>query len=100
VVDQDPSAGDIAQWGKPTDTNLGHVAYVEEVFVDANGIAIGIVVADDNGGEFQRTTRKTIIKSSPTNGIRWPDNFITFRSYSSGGGSSGGWLITSIRVSP
>ena len=100
VVDNDPTAGDIAQWGKPSDTSLGHVAYVEQVHLDGNGAVIGIVVADDNGGTYRWTTRKTIMKSSPTEGIRWPDNFITFPGYPSDGGGKFGWLMTSIQVTP
>jgi surface antigen len=111
VVDSDPSAGDIAQWGFPTDSDLGHVAYVEEVLVNTNGIAIGIVVADDNGGHRDVTTRKTIMKSSTSQYLSWPDNFITFPSFGSSGGSTSGggsgaggskngWLMTSIRLTP
>lgn len=50
IVDQDPSAGDIAQWGRPTDEGLGHVAYVEEVLLNDSGEAIGLMLSDDNGG--------------------------------------------------
>ncbi len=111
VVDHDPSAGDIAQWGSPTDQDLGHVAYVEEVLVNTNGVAVGIVVADDNGGRRDLTTRKTIMKSAPTQALTWPDNFITFPSFGAGGGSTSGggagaggskngWLMTSIRITP
>ena len=101
VVDQDPTAGDIAQWGSPSDADMGHVAYVEQVFLDTNGSVTGVIVADDNGGRNRFTTRKTIMKASPTSSISWPDNFITFPGYpTGGGGSKGGWLMTSIAVTP
>jgi len=101
VVDQDPSGGDIAQWGNPTDADPGHVAYVEEVLMNESGATIGIIVSDDNGGTRHVTTRKTIMKASPTPWLSWPDNFISFPLYGAGGGGGkNGWLMTSIRLNP
>lgn len=97
VVDQDPSGGDIAQWGKPTDADPGHVAYVEQVLLNESGATIGIIVSDDNGGTRHVTTRKTIMKASTTSTLSWPDNFITFPLYGASGGGKDGWLMMSIR---
>jgi surface antigen len=101
TVDNDPTAGDIAQWGKPTDEDLGHVAYVEQVLLNASGQVIGVIVADDNGGKRRTTSRKTIMKATPSNDISWPDNFITFPNYlGSGGGRPAAMLRGTLQVNP
>lgn len=101
IVDHEPAAGDIAQWGQPTDADSGHVAYVEEVQLDSNGVAIGIKLADDNGGSRTVSTKKTIMKAHQTTALRWPDNFITFPQYGAlNGGGKNGMMMTSIRITP
>lgn len=78
-VGSTPHFGDIAQW------NFGHVAYVEAVNKDPSGKVISIKVTDDNYHRLV-TTSKIIFVSASSNVIAFPDNFITFPKYSSGGG--------------
>lgn len=76
-----PHAGDIAQW----EGSLGHVAYVEEVHFKL-GKVWRIIVSDDNAGR-RVTTKKVIYVGPKTNGISYPDAFITFPSVNGGSGT-------------
>jgi len=76
-----PHASDIAQW------NYGHVAFLEDVVYFASGRVAYIVTTSDNAGITdiaRRVTRRSVIYPSESD---YPDNFISFPSYLSGGGT-------------
>jgi hypothetical protein len=76
-----PHASDIAQW------NYGHVAFVEDVVYFASGRVAYIVTTSDNAGITDiapRVTRRSVIYPSESD---YPDNFISFPRYLSGGGT-------------
>lgn len=87
-----PHFGDIAQW------NFGHVAFVEAVNKDVTGKVVSIKVTDDNYYRLV-TTSKTIFVGATSNNIAFPDNFISFPKYSSGGGGKGPSILSTTPLS-
>lgn len=87
TLSMNPQVGDIAWWGSSSGLTYGHVAVVDSISYNSLGTVTSIKVSDDNAGRLI-TTNKVLYPGVQTGTIAYPQKFIRFPSYSSGGGGS------------
>jgi surface antigen len=82
-----PKVGDIAWWDGYGAPSVGHVAVVDSISYTANGGILSVKVSDDNAGRLVTTT-KVFYPGVNAGTMIYPQKFIRFPSYGSGGGGS------------